>query len=181
MYSAKIYQGDLKWTMKNLQVLADMRATEESMMIFSNSLDPIETPCDTTSRCDPCCLTFKNNGFTKFKTGKIRRSPEKIGEVVGLDLLPVGMQLLPTLRWQIFTQLTPQILYRLSQMKVEKIVHYLSQPSNFPTLIGSAHIIMSSSCSRSVFILQRFERMRPNPHISWLYLLLVNPSSGYLL
>ena len=74
--------------MKNPEVLADMRATEETMMIFSNSMDHNETPCDTASHCDPCCLTLKNNGFREyFKIGKIRRSADKSGEMVGL-LLP---------------------------------------------------------------------------------------------
>jgi len=78
-------QGDHNWTMKNMEVLSDMRATEETMVIFSNSLDPNETPCDTASHCDPCCLTINNNGFREFfKTGKIRRSPDKSGEMVGL-------------------------------------------------------------------------------------------------
>ena len=71
------HQGDHSRTMKNPEVLADMRATEETMMIFSNSLDPNETPCDTASHCDPCCLTIKTTDLESiFKTGKIRRSPE---------------------------------------------------------------------------------------------------------
>jgi len=74
-------QGDHNWTMKNPEVLADMRVTEETMMIFSNSLDPNETLCDTASHCDPCCLTMKNNGFREyFKMGK------KSGEMVSLTV-----------------------------------------------------------------------------------------------
>ena len=34
-----LIQGDHNWTMKNPEVWADMRATEETMMIFSNSMD----------------------------------------------------------------------------------------------------------------------------------------------
>jgi len=64
--------------MKNPEVLAGMRATEETMMMFSNSLDPNETPCDTAYHYDPCCLTIENNGFRDyFKPGQIWRSPEK--------------------------------------------------------------------------------------------------------
>jgi len=37
-----LFQGDHNWTMKNLEILADMRSSEETMMVFSNSLDPIE-------------------------------------------------------------------------------------------------------------------------------------------
>jgi len=37
------HQGDHNWTMKNPEVLADMLATEETMMIFSNSMDHNES------------------------------------------------------------------------------------------------------------------------------------------
>jgi len=40
-------QGHHNWTMKNPEILSDMRATEETMMVFSNSVYPNETPCDT--------------------------------------------------------------------------------------------------------------------------------------
>jgi len=59
-------QGDHNWTMKNPEIFADMRATKETMMIFSNNLDVNETPCDTASHCDPCCLTIKNNGLKEY-------------------------------------------------------------------------------------------------------------------
>jgi len=36
-------QGDHKWSMKSPEVLADLRATRESMRIFSNSLDHNES------------------------------------------------------------------------------------------------------------------------------------------
>jgi len=54
-------QSDHNWILKNQEVLANMHATEETLMIFSNSLDPNESI---------------------FKTRKIRRYPEKSGEMV---------------------------------------------------------------------------------------------------
>jgi len=51
-------QGDHNWTMKNPKFLADISATEETMIAFENSWDPNEMPCDTASQCDPYCLTL---------------------------------------------------------------------------------------------------------------------------
>jgi len=66
-------------------VLTDMRVTEENMMVFSNSLDPNEMPCDTASHCDLWCLKVKNNGFRDNCLN--RKNPEISGksrEIVGL-------------------------------------------------------------------------------------------------
>jgi len=68
--------------MKNPEILADMRATEDSLVIFAKSLDPNETPCNTPSHCDPGCLKFKHNGYIEHfqdseKSGDLRKNPEK--------------------------------------------------------------------------------------------------------
>jgi len=58
-------QGDHNWTMKNPEVLEDMRVTDEPMMIFSNSLDTNETPCDTASHCNYAAWKISGGGIPR--------------------------------------------------------------------------------------------------------------------
>ncbi len=56
-----MFQFDHNLTMNNPEFLVGMRATEESIIAFANSLDPKGMLCDTASHCDPRFLTFEHN------------------------------------------------------------------------------------------------------------------------
>jgi len=66
MYHFMYAQGDHNWTMKNPEIFADMLATEDTLTTFANTLGPNETPCNTASHCDPCCLKFKLYGYIEY-------------------------------------------------------------------------------------------------------------------
>jgi len=60
-------------------MLADILPTEDTLMVFTSSMDPNETPCNTASHCDTYCLQFQHNGYIEHfqisaKSGDIRRN-----------------------------------------------------------------------------------------------------------
>jgi len=68
--------------MKNPEILADMRATEETMMIFSISLNPNETPCARRLIVIHAVWNWKtvdSESIFKIekKSGDLRINPEK--------------------------------------------------------------------------------------------------------
>jgi len=65
--------------MTNLDVLEKYHlyaSYRRNFMVFSNSIGPNETPCNTTSHCDPCCLKM-----AKEKVYKIWKNLEISGEI----------------------------------------------------------------------------------------------------
>ena len=75
-----MHQGDHNWSMKNPEILENiylMRAMEETLVVFSNNMGHNETPCNTASHCDPCCLKMA-------KEKDIQRSLEISEEMVRL-------------------------------------------------------------------------------------------------
>jgi len=67
-------------SMKNPEVLANIHhycAMEETLIVFSNSMGLNETPCNTASHFDPCCLqmVIENNL-------KTRENPEISGKIL---------------------------------------------------------------------------------------------------
>jgi len=75
IYSLK--QCDHKWSMTNQEFLANIHlyaCYRRNFMIFSNIISPDETPCNTASHFDPCCLKM-----AKETLSKIRKNPEMIG------------------------------------------------------------------------------------------------------
>jgi len=65
-----------------------MRATEQTMMIFSNSLNPMRRRVTRPLIGIHAAWHLKTMDLESiFKTRKIRRYLEKSGEMVGLDIL----------------------------------------------------------------------------------------------